>query len=137
MVRTLFMEVFDMKSLWVVLLVAMAAMPALAHHGGAGYDEKTEVITGTVKQFQFTNPHSWIQVDVKDASGKVVEWSLEWGSPNSLSREGVHPSTFPVGAKGSFKLHPVKSGAPVGSFEAAKFEDGTTVGKWDSAAGGE
>ena len=125
-----------MKSLSVVLFVMMAAVPVLAHHGGAGYDDKTVVLTGTVKQFQFTNPHSWIQVDVKDQTGKVVEWSLEWGSPNSLTREGVHPSTFPVGAKASFKVHPVKSGSPVGSFMAAKFDDGTTVGKWDSAPGG-
>ncbi len=120
-----------MKSLRVALLVVLAAVPVLAHHGGAGYDAKTIVITGTVKQFQFTNPHSWIQVDVKDQTGKVVEWSLEWGSPNSLSRQGVHPSTFPIGAKATFKLHPVKSGDPFGSFVAAKFEDGTIVGKWD------
>jgi hypothetical protein len=122
-----------MKSLRIVLLVMLAAAPVLAHHGGAGYDTRTQVLTGTIKQFQFTNPHSWIQVDVKDDTGKVVEWSLEWGSPNSLSREGIHPSTFPVGAKATFKLHPVKSGSPVGSFMAAKFDDGTIVGKWDSA----
>jgi hypothetical protein len=122
-----------MKSLRIVLLVMLAAAPVLAHHGGAGYDTRTQVLTGTIKQFQFTNPHSWIQVDVKDDTGKVVEWSLEWGSPNSLAREGIHPSTFPVGTKATFKLHPVKSGSPVGSFMAAKFEDGTIVGKWDSA----
>jgi hypothetical protein len=122
-----------MKSARVILFVLLAAVPVLAHHGGAGYDTRMQVVTGTVKQFQFTNPHSWIQVDVKDDTGKVVEWSLEWGSPNSLSREGIHPSTFPVGAKATFKLHPVKSGAPVGSFVAAKFEDGNIVGKWDAA----
>src|SRR5580658_4438449 len=117
-----------MKSLRVALFVLLAAVPVMAHHGGAGYDDKMQVITGTVKQFQFTNPHSWIQVDVKDDTGKVVEWSLEWGSPNSLAREGVHPSTFPVGAKASFKLHQAKNGTPVGLFQAAKFDDGTTVG---------
>ena len=93
---------------------------------------KTIELTGTVKEFQFTNPHSWIQVDVKDQTGKIVEWSLEWGSPNTLTRQGIHPSTFPVGAKGTFKVHPVKTGAPIGSFVGVKFEDGTTVGKWDA-----
>src|SRR3984957_6404207 len=137
MVRTLFKEVLKMKSLRVVLLVVLAAVPVLAHHGGADYDLKTIVLTGTVKEFQFTNPHSWIQVDVKDHAGKVVEWNLEWGSPNTLTREGVHTSTFPVGAKVSFQVHPVKSAAPVASFVGAKFEDGTTVGKWDNAAGSE
>ena len=126
-----------MKSLRVVLLVVLAAGPVLAHHGGAAYDAKTIVLTGTVKQFQFTNPHSWIQVNVQDQTGKVVEWSLEWGSPNTLSRQGVHPSTFPVGAKGTFKIHPMKSGAPLASFVAAKFEDGTIVGNWDNPAGSE
>ena len=126
-----------MKSLRVALFVLLAAVPVLAHHGGAGYDAKTIVLTGTVKQFQFTNPHSWIQVVVKDDSGKTVEWSLEWGSPNTLAREGVRPSTFPVGAKAMFRVHPVKSGDPLASFMAAKFEDGTVVGKWDGSAGSE
>jgi Family of unknown function (DUF6152) len=131
----LFQEVPKMKPDRVVLLVLLAAVPVMAHHGGAGYEEKTQVLVGTVKQFQFTNPHSWIQVDVKDAAGKVVEWSLEWGSPNSLSRDGVHPSTFPVGAKATFEVHPAKNGVKAGLFEGAKFEDGTTVGKWDTPAG--
>lgn len=126
-----------MKLLRAVLFVVLAAVPALAHHGGASYDTKTIVLTGTVKQFQFTNPHSWIQLDVRDQTGKVVEWSVEWGSPNSLSRDGVRPSTFPVGAKVTLQVHPVKSAAPLAAFVAAKFEDGTIVGKWDSPAGGE
>ncbi len=121
-----------MKSIRVVLFVVLAAVPVLAHHGGAEYDPKTIALAGTVKQFQFTNPHSWIQVEVKDQTGKVMEWSLEWGSPNTLTRQGVHPSTFPVGAKATFKVHPMKNATPVGSFVGAKFEDGTTVGKWDS-----
>jgi hypothetical protein len=137
MIRTLFKEVIEMTSLRVVLLVVLAAVPVLAHHGGAEYDAKTIVLTGTVKEFQFTNPHSWIQVDVKDQTGKVVEWNIEWGSPNTLTRQGVHPSAFPVGAKATFKVHPVKTAAPVASFVGAKFEDGTIVGKWDSPEGSE
>ncbi|HWF37611.1 MAG TPA: DUF6152 family protein [Candidatus Acidoferrales bacterium] len=121
-----------MKSLRVVFFMLLAAVPALAHHGGAEYDSKTIVLTGTIKEFQFTNPHSWIQVDVKDQTGKVVEWNVEWGSPNTLTRQGVHPSSFPVGAKGTFKVHPVKTGAPIASFVGVKFEDGTTVGKFDA-----
>jgi hypothetical protein len=132
--RKFFTETLEMKSLRVVLLVVLAAVPVLAHHGGAEYDAKTLVLTGTIKEFQFTNPHSWIQVDVKDQSGKVVEWSLEWGSPNTLTRQGIHQSAFPAGTKATFKVHPVKTGAPIASFVGAKFEDGTTVGKWDTDA---
>jgi uncharacterized protein DUF6152 len=126
-----------MKSLYVILFAGIAASPVLAHHSGAGFGNETKVITGTVKQFQFLNPHSWIQVNVTDETGKVVEWSLEWGSPNQLGRQGIRPSTFAEGTKATFKIRPVKSGAPVAAFQAAKFEDGHIVGKWedDEAAG--
>jgi hypothetical protein len=120
-----------MKPGCVVLFAALAAVPVLAHHAGAGFSQESKVITGTVKQFQFLNPHSWIQVNVTDDTGKVVEWSLEWGSPNQLGRQGIRPSTFPEGAKVTFKIRPVKGGAPVAAFQAAKFEDGHTVGKWE------
>jgi len=83
----------------VVLLVLLAAVPVLAHHGGAEYDAKTIVLTGTVKEFQFTNPHSWIQVDVKDQTGKVVEWNLEWGSPNTLTARESTRARFPLAPK--------------------------------------
>ena len=126
-----------MKPFRLVLLLALVAMPVVAHHGGAGYEEKTQVLVGTVKQFQFTNPHSWIQVVVADDSGKTTEWSLEWGSPNSLAREGVRPSTFTAGAKVSIQMHPAKNGVKAGLFQAAKLEDGSVIGKWsDKPEGG-
>ncbi len=126
-----------MKPVCVVLFAALAAMPVLAHHAGAGFSTETKVITGTVKQFQFLNPHSWIQVNVTDEAGKLVEWSLEWGSPNQLGRQGIRPSTFPEGAKVTFKVRPVKGGAPVAAFQAAKFEDGHVVGKWEDNGDGQ
>jgi hypothetical protein len=113
------------------LALAAASLPLLAHHSGAGFGKETKEISGTVKEFQFTNPHSWIQVLVPDANGKVVEWSVEWGSPNQLGREGYRPSTFPPGAKVSIKLHPMPNGAPVGGFVGAKMADGKIIGKWD------
>jgi hypothetical protein len=123
-----------MKSLHAALVMAVAALavqPVLAHHSGAGFGKDTKEITGTVKEFQFRNPHSWIQVNVPDANGKVVEWSVEWGSPNQLGREGIRPSTFPAGTKVIMKVHPMTSGAPVASFIGAKMSDGKTVGKWE------
>ena len=120
-----------------VVLAAMAAVAALgvqplfAHHSGAGFGKDTKEISGTVKEFQFMNPHSWIQVNVADASGKIVEWSVEWGSPNQLGRDGYRPSTFAPGTKVTMKVHPMSNGAPVAGFIAAKMPDGTTIGKWD------
>ena len=111
-------------------LTSLAVQPVLAHHSGAGFGNDVKEITGTVKEFQFKNPHSWIQLDVKDATGKVVEWSVEWGSPNQLGREGYRPSTFPVGAQVTMKVKPMLNGAPVAGFVAAKV-DGKTIGKWE------
>jgi len=118
------------------VLIACAgtvAIPiAFAHHSNAGFNmEQVKEISGTVKEFQFRNPHSWIQVNVTDASGKVTEWSVEWGSPNQLGREGIRVSTFPQGASVTIKLHPMANGSPVGGFIGAKMADGKILGKWD------
>ena len=116
-----------------VLLAAMAiaVSPVLAHHSGAGFSKEIREISGTVKEFQFMNPHSWIQLNVPGPGGKVVEWSVEWGSPNQLGREGYRPSTFAPGTKVKLKVHPMAGGAPVAGFVAAQFADGKTIGKWE------
>jgi len=109
-----------------------SSAPAAAHHSGAGFNsEKVIELTGTIKEFQFTNPHTWIQVFVEDDKGAKVEWSIEWGSPNSLGRQGIRPSTFPPGAKVTIRLRPMINGAPAGGFVGAKFADGKTVGRWE------
>jgi hypothetical protein len=106
--------------------------PVFAHHSGAGFSsDKVIEITGTIKEFQFTNPHSWIQIVVEDAKGEKVEWSLEWGSPNMLGRQGIRPSTFPPGARATMRLRPMLNGAAAGAFVGAKFADGKTVGRWE------
>jgi Family of unknown function (DUF6152) len=108
-----------------------AIQPVFAHHSSAGFSQDTKEISGTVKEFQFRNPHSWIQVEVTGADGKIVEWSVEWGSPNQLGREGIRPSTFLPGTKVTMRIHPMSNGSPVAGFVAAKMPDGKTVGKWD------
>ena len=105
---------------------------AIAHHSGAGFNNDQVIeLTGTIKEFQFTNPHSWIQIIVEDTKAQKVEWSLEWGSPNSLGRQGIRPSTFPAGARATMRLRPMLNGAPAGAFVGAKFSDGKTVGRWE------
>jgi hypothetical protein len=123
-----------------VLLIALivplglfTVQPVLAHHSNAGFSpDAVKEISGTVKEFQFRNPHSWIQVNVTDASGKVTEWSFEWGSPNQLGREGVRPATFSPGMAVTIKFHPMLNGSPVGGFIGAKMPDGKILGKWDA-----
>lgn len=109
----------------------LALRPAVAHHSGAGFNTaEVREITGTIKEFQFTNPHTWIQVLVTNAQGQQEEWSIEWRSPNSLARSGVRPSTFPPGAEVTMQINPMSNGSPGGGFVGAKFSDGTTVGDW-------
>ena len=117
---------------WVLLGVLLAGLPAIAHHSSAGFNaSEVKEITATIKEFQFTNPHTWIQVIVTDEQGEQEEWSVEWGSPNSLARRGIRPSTFPPGAEVTMRINPMANGSPAGGFVAAKFNDGTTVGNWD------
>ena len=110
----------------------VGAPPLVAHHSGTMFDETaTKEITGAIKEFQFTNPHSWIQVMVETKPGEAPkEWSIEWGSPNQLSRQGIRPSTFKIGSTVTMRIHPMRDGSPAGSFVAVKFDDGKTVGNW-------
>jgi hypothetical protein len=117
------------------VLVAAGALwlaaPLTAHHSSAMFDAtKTTELTGTVKEFQWTNPHVWVQVNV-DKSGAKEEWSFEGGSPNTLSRQGWQKSTFAPGAQVTVRFNPMRDGTHAGQFVAAKFADGKTLGRWD------
>jgi hypothetical protein len=104
---------------------------AMAHHSGTMFDDnKTIELTGTVKEFQWKNPHIWIQVIVKDSDGTTKEWSVEGGGPNSLSRNGWRPTTFKPGDSVTIKVHPMRDGSAAGNFIAAKWSDGRTLGSW-------
>jgi hypothetical protein len=110
----------------------LPTISVFAHHSDAMFDrEQVRELSGIVKEFQFTNPHTWVQLNVSDASGKVVEWSLEWGSPNQLGRQGIRPSTFAPGATVMIRTNPMRDGTPGGAFIGARFPDGTTIGRWD------
>jgi hypothetical protein len=94
----------------------LMAAPASAHHSFAMFDnQKNMTLEGTVKEFQWTNPHSWIQVMVKDKAGKDVEWSIEGGSPNGLSRQGWKRTSLKPGDKATLEIHPLKDGSNGGS----------------------
>jgi hypothetical protein len=110
--------------------VILASQTVIAHHSAAMFDdEKVVELTGTVKELQWTNPHIWIQVMVDD-KGVKKEWSIEGGSPNSLSRNGWRSTTFKPGDVVTVRVNPMKDGTPGGQFIAAKFADGKTIGRW-------
>ena len=109
----------------------LGAWPLSAHHSAAMFDDtKVVELSGTVKSLQWTNPHIWLQV-VVEQDGRATEWSLEGGSPNSLSRQGWRSTTFKSGDVVTVRLRPMKDGTPAGSFIGAKFSaDGHTIGNW-------
>jgi hypothetical protein len=109
-------------------IVAMAG-PALAHHSFAMFDNQKEVtLVGTIKEFQWTNPHSWIQIVVTDPSGAMVEWSVEGGNPGDLARRGWKRTALKPGDKATVKIHPMKNGTNGGSLMTVMLEDGTVIG---------
>ncbi|GAA0282434.1 hypothetical protein GCM10009127_24770 [Alteraurantiacibacter aestuarii] len=94
-----------------VLGLAMVAPPTMAHHSFAMFDRTREVtVSGTVREFQWSNPHAYIQLVAKDARGNDVEWSLEMGSPMYLYARGWRPRTLRPGSQVSVKLNPLRNG---------------------------
>ena len=95
-------------------IVLLVCAPAFAHHGNSAYDETARVpIKGTVTEFVWTNPHSQIYLDVKDAGGKVVHWGIETNSPGILTRAGWTRRSLKPGEEITVILCPAKNGAPV------------------------
>jgi hypothetical protein len=112
----------------VVAAMSLAAGPAFAHHSFAMFDAQKDVtLDGTVVEFQWTNPHSWVQVQAKDSSGKQVEWSIEMASPNSLARSGWKRTSLKAGDKVTLVIHPMRDGSPGGSLVSAAV-DGVKIG---------
>jgi hypothetical protein len=100
-------------------------LPVIAHHSFNMFDDRKEVVLkGQVKEFQWSNPHTWIQLNVTDAAGKVVEWSIEGGSPNLVARQGWKRNTFKAGDQVEITVHPLRDGQPGGSFVRAILADG-------------
>ena len=93
------------------VVAAAASGPALAHHSTAMFDmQKDVVITGVVKDFQYTNPHSWLYVVGTDEGGKQGEWGFEGEGPSTLLRSGIKKSSVAAGEKVVVKGHPMRDG---------------------------
>lgn len=119
-----------MNSPRIALIAAAASLAfgttAIAHHSTAMFDfSKTIEISGTVKDFEWTNPHTWTNVTV-DGSKSTV-YGLEGMSPNYLSRNGWTKRTLSPGDKVRFEVHPLKDGRKGGFMVSAKLADGTVL----------
>jgi Family of unknown function (DUF6152) len=111
-----------------LLTAVLITAPAIAHHSTAMFDDqKTITLSGTIKEFQYTNPHSWLLVEVKDADGKVTTWGFEAEGPTTLMRSGIRKSSLPVGATITVTGNPMKDGRPAAAMISGKLADGTEI----------
>jgi len=124
-----------------VTLVALAAglliasRPVAAHHGAAAFENdpaKRKVLKGTVTQWIWANPHTFLQFDVKGEDGQLVHWVVEASNPPDMQNRGWTKQSFKAGDEVTVTVRPVKSGRPVGSIIQVQFADGHVL----SAVGG-
>jgi hypothetical protein len=124
-------RIFDFKIALALLATTAVtlALPsaALAHHSFAMFDSKKElVLDGVVREFQWTNPHGWIQLTVSE-NGQAVEYSIELGSQNSLARRGWTRRSLKVGDRIKATVHPRKDGSKGAQFLKAVRADGSVL----------
>ena len=111
-----------------VLAAAALSAPAYAHHSTAMFDmEHTINLTGTVKDFQWTQPHTWIDFEVPGANGAAEPYGVEGMSPSYLGRNGWSKRTLNPGDKVTLAIHPLKDGRKGGFDASVTWPDGKTM----------
>ena len=111
------------------LLATLVTTPVLAHHGSAAFDVgKRLELKGTVTEWVWSNPHCWLKFDVKDDSGKTVNWVAETTNSADMMEKGWSKLTFKAGDEVTVTLEPVKSRQPVGRVVSVVLPNGKTLG---------
>src|SRR5262245_5423993 len=109
-------------------LLGAAALPALAHHSTVMFAKDQEVkLTGTVKQFTYTNPHAFIAIMVPRPEGSPIEWRIATEASVALDRAGIEPRALQPGEQVTVRAHPLKSGQPGGCLIDVTKADGTVL----------
>jgi hypothetical protein len=107
-------------------LLTLAPAFVEAHHSDVMFEEKKEItVQGAVKEFQYTNPHSWLLIDVTNKDGSVTTWGFEAEGPTTLMRNKVRKGDFPFGTKLTITGRPMKDGRPAAIWIKAVRDDGT------------
>ena len=112
-----------------ILLLALTAPRAFAHHSFAAFDDtKLVTLNGTVSQFQWTNPHAWLEVKVVNDDGSSDNWMVEMLSPNVLGRMGWNRASLRPGDQVKVVVHPARSGAKGGNMVSVEDKNGRPIG---------
>ena len=116
-------------------ITVLGPQVALAHHSPVMFDQTQKLeLTGTVREFQWTNPHSYIQLVVENAQGQQEEWSLEMAAPTYLYNLGWRPSTLKPGDRVTVTIAPLRKGGNAGLLLKAATADGKPIGRSAGAA---
>jgi hypothetical protein len=111
-----------------VILIAAFGGALSAHHSMAGYDDTKKItLSGTVSEYRWRNPHAWVVWDVKDESGKVVQWSGELPAINTDQALGMSKNSLKIGDEISVTINPSKLGTPDGRVWKIIKSDGTLI----------
>ena len=116
-----------------IVLVILTVVPLtggvlLAHHSVAGYDTQKEVtLRGVIKEFNWRNPHVYVVWEVKDESGKAVEWAGELNSPSSMIQVGMNRNSLKPGDEIVITVNPSKTGNPLGIVRKITMADGKLI----------
>ena len=106
----------------------LLSVPIAAHHSGEMFEpEKTVTLSGTVKEFRYINPHSWLIVDIDNGDGSITTWGFEAEGPQDLMHGGVRKSDLPAGARVTVTARPMRDGRPAGIWSTIVKEDGTLL----------
>ena len=111
--------------------IAMAAFAfqAQAHHSFAMFDQEKNISeSGTVKEFEWSNPHAWIHLTTVDATtGRPVDWAFEMGSVSQIAAQGWKSDSIKPGDKITVNGHPLKDGSRGGQYRSVTFPDGRSI----------
>ena len=121
------------SSLLVAVGLLAVSVPLFAHHGNASYDSKEVTIKGTVTAWLWTNPHSFLRVDVEDEEGNVVNWVMENNAPSTLVNFGFTAKTFTPGDKVTVVMSASSRTRPAGRISRIILANGYVM---DSTIGG-
>jgi hypothetical protein len=110
----------------VVVGLVLAAAPSWAHHSFSAEfaADKPVTLRGALARMEWSNPHGWIYLDVKDADGSTNTWAIEFGTPNALVRRGIRKADFIVGSEIVIEGFRAKDGTHTANGRTIKFEDG-------------